>query len=396
MATNLNEIQKFLEAPKGPNPRTLFDPATDLLLSAIAPTGTVKPFFDEYFSIPGKAAEHIPKPTCGNSSGAEKLDVAWPMVGRTCVNLDGHRGHSYPPPPTPPTPPPPVQRPNIKRIFVGDLVWLFYFERMGIFKILGVILDDYATRGKYPLARNHAEVGIVLEGMIREMKAGVSSAVRDRDSSYRRALGWTSDVGNKLGSTSVVNAAFNNLFNELVQSALTYYRDRRLANAINAVNTGAPSVATRVQIAETIRKLKTAFDAFTYGRNYTNTLNGIVWAIAGLGVIDTLRPDLGIPTAYDTPSEFVTAAYDLLVAGGAAASGEINRFDAHERCAVNGRNLLLDVQGLIGFDPNVDETLVEAWLNAVEGSFETYRTAYRSLTGIDLGAAGSTRSEQQA
>ena len=41
---------------------------------------------------------------------------------------------------------------DIKRLFLGDLLWLFFFERMGIFKILGVILDDFATRGGFPIS----------------------------------------------------------------------------------------------------------------------------------------------------------------------------------------------------------------------------------------------------
>lgn len=41
---------------------------------------------------------------------------------------------------------------DLERLLLGDLVWLFFFERMGIFKILGVILDDLATRGGFPIS----------------------------------------------------------------------------------------------------------------------------------------------------------------------------------------------------------------------------------------------------
>ena len=84
----------------------------------------------------------------------------------------------------------------VKRLFIADLIWLYYFERMGIFKILGVILDDFATNGKIPMSNNTLSA-FVMETMVRLMKNGLSSTVRDRDSSYRRCLGWTSDVGRK-------------------------------------------------------------------------------------------------------------------------------------------------------------------------------------------------------
>ena len=48
--------------------------------------------------------------------------------------------------------------PRIRRLFVGDLVWLFFFERMGIFRILGVILDDFATRGRLPISNGSLEL----------------------------------------------------------------------------------------------------------------------------------------------------------------------------------------------------------------------------------------------
>jgi hypothetical protein len=32
------------------------------------------------------------------------------------------------------------------------------------------------------------------------------------------------------------------------------------------------------------------------------------------------------------------------------------------------------------------EEVVELWLNKVESRFETFRTAYRGLAGVDLGA----------
>ena len=63
----------------------------------------------------------------------------------SCVTLEGIRNLSRA------TLDDPARVPvRIRRLFIGDVVWLFYFERMGIFKILGAILDDYATKGKHP------------------------------------------------------------------------------------------------------------------------------------------------------------------------------------------------------------------------------------------------------
>jgi hypothetical protein len=38
---------------------------------------------------------------------------------------------------------------------------------------------------------------------------------------------------------------------------------------------------------------------------------------------------------------------------------------------------------------------LERWLDQVEAKIEGYRTAYRTLTGIDLGAPGTSAIEQQ-
>ena len=102
---------------------------------------------------------------------------------------------------------------------------------MGIFQILGVILDDFATIGKIPISNGVVDpdikddiVSLVIEAMIREMKTGLSSILRDRDSSYRRCLGWTTDVGRKLDIKTNVNYAFNTLFHRFIQSALQFLR----------------------------------------------------------------------------------------------------------------------------------------------------------------------------
>ena len=296
---------------------------------------------------------------------------------------------------------------SIRRLFMGDLVWLFYFERMGVFKILGVILDDIATQGKMPLSNGTVfqdvmddVLAIITESMIRETKTGLSSTLRDRDSSYRRCLGWTSDVGRKLGLETSVNNAFNTHFHRFIQQALEYYKDKRLASAIQGIiTTGKPSVSTIITISDTLVLLKKAFDPFDYGRNYTNTLNGIVWVIAAMALIRELRTSLGIPEAYEQPYEYIPAAYDILVMKGPITSSQTNRYLVHRECANDARDILLDLE-VINHTDTAQGGELELWLDTIEDKVEGYRTAYRSLTGIDLGiqqtsAAGAPLIEQQ-
>lgn len=300
-----------------------------------------------------------------------------------------------------------IQTGKIRRLFIADLIWLFYFEKMGLFKILGVILDDFAIKGKIPISNGVVNppdslkikddiIAIVLESMVHQTKMGLSSTVRDRDSSYRRCLGWTSDTGRKLGIDAVANSGFNSLFNKFIQNALEFYKDKRLATAIQGITTpvAKTSVATLLTISDTLDLLKKAFDPFDYGRNYSNTLNGIVWAIAGMALIRDLRTTLGIPAAYDRPYEFIPAAYDILVMKRPITPSETNRYTLHRECANDARDILLDLEVLNHKDTNAGGEL-ELWLSIIEDKVEGYRTAYRSLTGVDLGAPGMQNVEQQ-
>jgi hypothetical protein len=270
---------------------------------------------------------------------------------------------------------------------------------MGVHRMIGAVLDDFVTRGRFPLRPTGAE-GLVLEAMVREVKCGLSSTVRDRDTSYRRCLGWTSESGKGLeNGTTPKNNAFNTLFHRLIQLALAYYREKRLAVAIQAsANAGVPSKATLTAIREVIGQLRTAFDPFKYGRNHTHTLAGIVWTLGALELLLRLRSQLGIPEPYSKPEELIPAAYDLLVPGARPMQG--NRYIAHRQCAEAGRDILLDVQafdfeGSTSSGPLTDDDL-EMWLPLVESKFEIYRSAYRVLTGVDFGADGIPSVEQAA
>src|SRR5262249_202797 len=149
---------------------------------------------------------------------------------------------------------------------------------------------------------------------------------------------------------------------------------------------------TLTSIRDTIDLLKKRFEPFDYGRNYYNTLAGIIWTISGMSVIRELRGTLGVPTAYERADEFIAAAYDVLVLKRPVTRGGVNRYTVHRDWGTYGGDILLDLEVLD--HQNVQE--LENWLNFnVEHKIEGYRTAYRNLTGIDLGASATAAVEQQ-
>lgn len=336
------------------------------------------------------------------STLAQHKVIAWPTeccLCPPCVTLNGNR----------PLPvPTPVPANGVRRLFVGDVIWLFYFERMGIFQILGAILDSFATSGRLPISNGSLDiagtppirddiVALVLEVMVRQTKMGMATSTRDRGALYRTSAGWNSNVGQKLNLNTEVNYGFNTLFHKLVFNALEFYRDRRLAVAIQtaAGPVTRPSVATVVTISDTIDVLKKRFEAFSYGRNYYNALSGILWAIAGMSLIREIRTTLGIPPAFNDPHEYISAAYDILVLKRPVTSGDSNRYVLHRDCARNARDILLDLE-VINHRDTAQGGEVERFLDQREASFESYRTAYKILTGVDLGASATPTIEQQA
>ena len=116
-----------------------------------------------------------------------------------CVTLNGNRN-----PPLPPH----TTEPQIRRLFIGDAVWLYYFERMGINQILGVILDAYACTGTLPISNGSIEAGVrddivalVLEVMVRQTKMGMSSTVRDRACLFEPRSAGSTTAAVSLAST---------------------------------------------------------------------------------------------------------------------------------------------------------------------------------------------------
>ncbi|HVH43414.1 MAG TPA: hypothetical protein VM925_13765 [Labilithrix sp.] len=381
-----NEIYNLLASAPGvdvppiPNAAQLLAPAAD-------GTDAISAAFNEYFQFhsaddPPHSAGRLPPEKI-----KRLIDCArsFPPPWSGCVSLGGVRGRMRPPPRL-------ESSPSIRSLFVGDVAWLYFMERMGTFQILGVLLDDWATRGRLVL-RNHDFAAYVLELMTRDMKTGISTTVRDRASTDMRVLGWTTDAARKLGIQANVNTAFNSLFQKLVSTGLEYFRDRRLAQAIQRTDAGGPSLATETAIRDTITLLHRALDPFDYGRNYVITLQGIVWAIATLAIVRDLRTSLGIPESYTEPDQFLPAAYDILVLGKPATLQETNRFQLHFQCARYSRDILLHVNAEIGGRPYIlegNDQRLATWLHLAERHFEGYRTAYRTLTGIDLGTTSAS------
>ena len=423
--TALAKINTF-ELLRNQRPVTVaFPPCSEEMLALIKTTNTlyrdkddVARYFDEYFRfgnkhviIRGNLFEQM-DPTllnCGegqlfSAPGSEFEEEHTEWLGdcclcSPCLTLDGNRNSFTPHDPDQPRP----ATPGIHRLFAGDVVWLFFMERMGIPQILGAILDSYASNGRLPISNGSLNVNIrdditalVLEVMTRQVKTGMSTTVRDRASVYRTVAGWTSTAARKLNLDTNINSSFNTLFHKLIYHALEFYKDKRLAVAIQstAVPTARPSVATLITISDTIDILKKRFEAFSYGRNYYNTLSGIVWTIAAMSVIRRLATTLGIPPAFNTPDEFIPAAYDILVLKRPVTSGEANRYLVHKECADNGRDILLDLE-VIDHKSNGPEGALDQWLSQIEAKVEGYRTAYRTLTGVDLGASPNPVIEQQ-
>ena len=285
---------------------------------------------------------------------------------------------------------------RLNRLFIGDVIWLYFFERMGIFKILGGILDDYANNGKYPIPSNDI-TSLIIEMMVRDIKKGTASTIKDRAYTYARTLGWklTTQITEIDRDKVMVNNGFTKLFHKFITSALSYYKEKRLAEAIKGVQVISPSTATVVAIQDTISLLKNSMESFRQGRNYYNTLNGIIWIIAGIDLIYRTRDNFGIPLSYQSLEQLIPAAYNIIVDKKSINSADPNRYKLHYECAQDARDVMIDIDALqeteifTGFDQ------MSLWLNVIEPRIEGYRGAYMALTGIDLVKEGTLNIEQE-
>lgn len=313
----------------------------------------------------------------------------------SCITLGGNRRLKKMTNATSP-PPQPTPGAGIGRLLQPDVIWLFYFERMGIFKMLGAILDDFVYNGSYPIPADNV-TALILEMMTRHFKTGSNSAFRDRATTYARCLAWQQSNNTDLAKV-LTNSGFSRLFHRFIILALSHYADRRLSDAVKGIVTPLPSVATVTAIQDTIDLLKNAMESFLHGRNYYNTLNGIVWIVGAVDLIRRLSGTIGIPPSYTRLDQIIPAAYNILVEKKSINSSDPNRYKLHFECAHDARDVLIDIAGNAVDFTKQDE--VKLWLNLVEDRIEGYRAAYLELTGIDFAKPeyrreGTLRIEQQ-
>ena len=184
--------------------------------------------------------------------------------------------------------------------------------------------------------------------MIRDIKKGTGSTIRDRAFTYAKCLGWKlSTQPTEIDPNKVtVNNAFNKLFHKFIKLSLTYYKEKRLAEAIAQASLVQPSSATKIAIQDTVSLLKNAIEAFRQGRNYYNTLNGIVWVIAAIDLIYRVRDSIGIPLSYNSLEQIIPAAYSLIVEKKAINSSDTrqNRFNQTKRRSTKVRKYRLRIR----------------------------------------------------
>jgi hypothetical protein len=279
---------------------------------------------------------------------------------------------------------------STKGLTVGSLIWLYYYERMGIFKILGVLMDDYNYRGKYTISGSRKDkngnantYSVLMDLVCTLYRLGIGSNLRDRICTYQRVLGVS--IENNLGIESERNTGFMQTFNKSIGYMLEYYKTKQLAQAIQAQSgTTQPrsSVATQTSIRDTINLLKQQFEPFEYGRNQINTFLGIATVHATLCLVNMLRKEIGIPDQYERPEEFIPAAYDILVTKKSKTLNETNRFIVYDNCASYGYRLLTDIEtlDLTQITTIATGSTLDTWLNDIEGIVEGYNNAFKSVS----------------
>jgi hypothetical protein len=277
---------------------------------------------------------------------------------------------------------------DTESLTVGAVIWLYFYERMGIFKILGALLDDYNYRGKFTISgrRQSANSDPISYSTLMDMictlhRVGISSNLRDRICLYQRVLGVS--IENNLNIESERNTGFMQTFNKLIDYMVEYYRSKQLAQAINPLPGGIrSSVATQTSIRDTINVLKQHFEPLQYGRNLINTFLGIATVHATICLVNELKAEIGIPTQYERPEEFIPAAYDILVAKRSHTLNQSNRFIIYDNCASYGYRLLTDIE-IIDLEivtTAATQSKMDTWLDDVEGLVEGYRNAYGAVS----------------
>lgn len=275
---------------------------------------------------------------------------------------------------------------SVKGLTVGSVLWLYYYERMGIFKILGALMDDYNYRGKFPISgKRDLSYQPLMDSICTLYRLGIGSNIRDRICVYQRVLGVSIESQSDIQSER--NDPFMKLFNKLLNHMLDFYKAKQLAQAIQSAGTGPltdnvrSSVATQTSIRDTMQVLQQQFEKLEYGRNQINTMLGISLVYSTICLLKLLKSEIGIPAQYDSPEEYIPAAYDILVLKRQPTFSENNRYTIYDNCASYGYRLLTDIQlaNMQNFRVSATNSALDIWLNDVEGWVEGYVNAYKSI-----------------
>lgn len=273
---------------------------------------------------------------------------------------------------------------------IANLVKLYYYDRFGSFALVDKILEDYRFTGKYPLNLEPTII-LTLEKIIQLSPTGQYTTPEDRESAYRRCLGWSLYRKPKYPADMHINHEFSN-FHKFIKLAIQYFKQKQIAVAIKgSQKTDAPpSLATEASIKNTCILLKNSFDTATYGRNLQNTVLGIEGLAESLNIVNSVKTIIGVPDSITDPAKIMDGAYSILIKKTSNTSASANRYKVHDELANTSFKIILEIYG---FDFNAPEpsplpptgTLLTEWLTNLEKHIESYRTHYSMITKVDLG-----------
>jgi hypothetical protein len=304
------------------------------------------------------------------------------------------------PAPAPAPVPPWGPLPYLRRMTIADLAWLYFFDRFGLFEMIGAVADDYDSGGRFPIVRGSLHA-TVLQQMIAAVRMGMSPKGDARRAAYERCLGWClpstiqpatpTSTGaapqppakQQQDGSAGPNAMFRTNFEDLLRAMLGYYRDRNFAQVMQGKNAGTAPAAMLATIGSLGRTVKSALDPFKYGAAYDTTVDGIVWAVASLSVLRDVRGELGIPMTRALPEHYLTAAYDLLVLKRLTPGPMSDRFSLHLDCANHARAILLTLETLDAMATG-DGGEVETWIELMQPIVEGFANAYLRVAKVDL------------
>ena len=231
--------------------------------------------------------------------------------------------------------------------------------------------------------------------MVRQTKMGLSQPCATATRATGRCLGWISDLGRKLGtrprSTTGSSQSSTSSSHALsVHEAAAGRRDPGRHGPGSAALGGDARHGRR----HDRRAEEAASRSSHYGRNYDNTLSGIVWAIAGSPwSASCARRSASHPR---TTSHTSTSRRRMTCSSsGVRSPGREQPIRAPPGLRRAAATCCWTSRCCHTESPTRAQRHLELWLVQVEGEIEGYRKAYRELTGVDLGAAGSPRSNRR-